>query len=256
MGITEIRESGLLELYVIGGATTDEIKIVEQALIDYPQLKEDLYEIGGALEVYAKVHQVEPSEGVKEKILKQVSSSRPITDKSSIVSVGIPSWITYVLAALAGLMFLLYFSTNSKHISLQTEFEKLQIDCDSIQQASEAQYAVLEQLQSPNNEILAFSATEKFEQTELSLIYNAADKQNFIQVKNIPSISNQESYQLWSLKPGVDPIPLTVFQGDEGLFIPVSFEDGTATYAITIENLGGAQSPNLDNLIGTVNVPS
>lgn len=256
MGIAEIRESGLLELYAIGGATKEEIDIVEQALLEHPKLKEDLYEIGGAMEVYARAHQVTPSPGLKERVLNQVSSSKPLANNSSRSSSGIPNWITYVAGGLVGLLFLLFFSTNSKYRNLKEENDRIRIECDSVRQASLLQFTMMEQLQNPNNDVLAFSASERFNQTELFLIYNQTSKQNFIQVKNIPLINAQESYQLWSLKPGQDPIPLTVFQGDEGLFIPVDFEDDTATYAITIERNGGAQSPNLDNLIGTVNVPT
>lgn len=58
MGIIEIRESGLIELYAIGGATSEEIVIVERALLDFYRLKKDLYEIGEAMEVYARMYQV------------------------------------------------------------------------------------------------------------------------------------------------------------------------------------------------------
>ena len=49
------------------------------------------------------------------------------------------------------------------------------------------------------------------------------------------------------------PVPLDVFQGDEKI-LEVAFEEGTETYAITIEPLGGQESSNLDNLIGTISV--
>jgi len=256
MDIGELRSSGLLELYVIGGATDEEVGIVEQGLIDFPKLKEDLYEIGGAIEVYAKMHKMTPSSALKNRIMEKAglnSASRPT---SVVPAKGIPKGVTYLLAGLAGILGLLYFTTNSNYNKLRTEYAASQNTCDSIIQSNAIQFAVMEQLQDRDNNVLAFNATESFSQTELFLLYNETSKQNFIQVKNIPLINAQESYQLWSLKAGEDPIPLTVFQGDEGLFIPVDFEDGTATYAITIEQRGGAQSPNLDNLIGTVNVPS
>ena len=256
MGITGIRESGLLELFVIGGATAEEVSIVQQGLLDFPELKVDIYEIGGAVEVYAKIHKVTPSLDLKNSIMQKAGFNSVSKSTSIPPSTGIPKWLTYLLGALVGILGILYLTTNSNYNTLSSEYAASQNECDSIRQANAIQFAVMEQLQDRDNEVLAFSATEKFEQTELFLLYNEDSKQNFIQVKNIPLISAQESYQLWSLKAGQDPIPLTVFQGDEGLFIPVDFEDGTATYAVTIEQRGGAQSPNLANLIGTVNVPS
>jgi hypothetical protein len=256
MGIAELRASGLLELYVIGGATAEEVKTVEQGLLDFPELKVDLYEIGGAVEVYAEIHKMEPSVQLKNVIMRKVGVKSAAKSSSLPTSTGIPKWLTYLLAVLVGILGILYWTTNNNYNVMSAEYAASQNESDSIRQANVIQYALMEQLQDQDNEVLAFSATEKFDQTDLFLLYNENSKRNFIQLKNIPPISAQESYQLWSLKAGQDPIPLTVFQGDEGLFIPVDFEDGTATYAITIEQRGGAQSRNLANLIGTINVPS
>ena len=261
MDIREIRASGILEQYALGNCSKQEVEIVEQALIDFPELKKDLYEIGNALEQYAKQFQVEPSGHLKNELIKSATNSNnPIPPKTDISNKApgnrFPSWLTGLLAlGCLGLSYL-YFSNSLKQNALQSEYDNYKILCDSIQAASDIQYALIEDLQNPNNQILALGATPKYSETELFLIYNSVDQKNYLQVQNLPTISNQQSYQLWSLKAGVDPIPLTVFQGDEGVFIPVDFEDGTATYAITIEPFGGVQSPTLDDLIGTVNVPS
>ena len=74
------------------------------------------------------------------------------------------------------------------------------------------------------------------------------------QCRSLPAIASNESYQLWSMKPDQAPIPLTVFQGDEGVFIPVDYEENTGTYAITVESFGGVESPTLENLVATVGV--
>ncbi|MBK8625039.1 MAG: anti-sigma factor [Saprospiraceae bacterium] len=67
------------------------------------------------------------------------------------------------------------------------------------------------------------------------------------------TIKSNQAFQLWSLKDGVDPMPLNVF-ADKNTIIPVDFIDQTATYAITIEPKGGSKSPSLDKLIGTMGV--
>lgn len=47
---------------------------------------------------------------------------------------------------------------------------------------------------------------------------------------------------------------MDVFEFDGSQFIEVDFEENTNAYAITIEEKGGAQSPNLDMLIGVFSV--
>jgi hypothetical protein len=53
------------------------------------------------------------------------------------------------------------------------------------------------------------------------------------------------------LKGDLAPIPLDVFESQEGVFIEVKFEENTNVYAITVEPRGGGTVPTLDNLVGT-----
>lgn len=261
MDLLDIRESGLLELYVLGQCSAEEIRIVEIAIKSFPELKKDLYQIGAALEQYARLHSVAPAAELKDQILEEVRKDNTTVSstkqkKSAPTSTRMPGMIAMVLAASTlALAYFLYLA-NQEKAATQQELDEYKIFCDSIQLNSDAQYAQLERLQDPDNDVLVITPTEKYAETEIFLIYNSNDQQNFVQVRNLPIISDQQSFQLWSLKEGQNPIPLTVFQGDEGFFIPVEYESGTATYAITIEPFGGGQVPTLEDLIGTFNVPA
>lgn len=260
MDLSTIRESGLLELYVLGECTETERRTVEEALEQFPELKDDLYEIGSALEVYARIHEIPPRAGGKETLLNR-AGERGADAKGPVKPAALaprPRAPWGFVAALGGLAVFaaLYFITRQEIVRIQDEYNYYQAQCDSLQQVADQQYAELNQLQDPNNRVLSIQSTGTFANTDLILIYNEVTQQNFVQIRAIPQITDQQSFQLWSLKPGQAPIPLTVFQGDEGLFIPVDFEDNTQTYAITIEPRGGSQAPTLANLIGTVAVPT
>lgn len=264
MGIKEIRESGLLELYVIGDCTDSEVATVENAINQFPELKNDLYQIGASLEKYARISAIQPSEGLKEQFITEAKRRENLAPKDSApqqldkVSTvpKVPMWLGGLLAALSLLLGYLFFNGQSDLDRLQQEYDRYKIACDSIQQAAQIQYALNEQLNDPANTLLAMAATDKYSETDLFIIHNRDRQLNFLQVQNLPSITDDQSFQLWSIKEGQDPIPLTVFQGDEGFVVPIDFETDTNVYAITIETRGGATSPNLDNLIGTVNMPS
>jgi len=259
MDIKQLRASGLLELYVIGQCSDEEKSVVEQGLIDFPELKNDLYQIGGALEVFAKTRRITPSDGLKESILKEArksgrSKSSQKDGDGSGGSNGL-SWIAGLLGLATLALGYLYYSAIQDRAGIQQDYDKSVAVCDSIQRAADLQYALVNQLQDADNQMLVMTATEKYADTDLFILYNSENGQNFLQINNLPPITDQQSYQLWSLKPDQAPIPLTVFQGDEGGLIPIAYEDGTATYAITIEARGGVESPTLEDLIGTVNVP-
>ena len=258
MDINEIRASGLLELYALGQCSAEEIATVEKALQDHAGLREDYEQICISLERYAQLHRVQPSDHVKADLLQKLKESNRLsstkTDDLTPRSRQLPGWLGAMLGFGLILLGYVYYTSLQKVSTLQAEIDEIRASCDSLQNNLNATFATLDILQDRENQILPLSATEAYASTELFLVYNPQKKANFLEVSRLPGISPDQSFQLWSLKEGVAPIPLTVFQGDEGLFIPVDFEEGTQTYAITIEPRGGSQSPTLERLIATVSV--
>ena len=61
LSIEEIKESGLLESYVIGEITEDSLPLVEQAIIDHPELRNEIQEIELCFAKYAQAHDVTPN---------------------------------------------------------------------------------------------------------------------------------------------------------------------------------------------------
>lgn len=78
MSIDEIRESGILEMYVIGAATENECDWVEQAMADHPELKQELYEIELSLESYAKMYAVQPPDALGPMVLAMANYTKRI----------------------------------------------------------------------------------------------------------------------------------------------------------------------------------
>ncbi|MEJ7693873.1 MAG: hypothetical protein WKF69_12725, partial [Daejeonella sp.] len=68
-------ESGILELYVLGDLSGEEIREVESTIAQYPAVKAEVEEIENALQAYAISNAIEPSEAVRTKILNSIASS-------------------------------------------------------------------------------------------------------------------------------------------------------------------------------------
>jgi len=258
MNRSEILESGLLEMYVLGAGTQFEIDTVEKALKDFPDLKQEIHAIEQALKQYALTHGMAPSPGLKSSIISKLKDAAPkatdstnsIDQKNTATSYLIP-FIISMLTALGLLGSLLYQKSNTK--ATIDQYEKEKIICDSIQNAQAKYQSLLADLTEPGIEILEVDATDKYPGTKLYIHNNKETKKNIIQLTNLPPIASNQSFQLWSLKEGSDPIPLDVFRNEIDLF-EVQYVDGTNAYAITIESLGGAQAPTMDNLIGVIPV--
>ncbi len=256
MNIADIRESGLLELYVLNEVSADDRRIVLAAIEKYPELKRDIQEIEYSLEQYAKVHAVVPSSDIKAKLLQNLDPP-PVpqnTSKSDGTNNRRSFFGPFITALIigSGSIAALFFTRNEMQ-QLNAQYESDKILCDSLQLVEQQRQEIFAGITDPNSKILVGDATENYEETVLYIHHNPSSGKNYLQIKELPDIAINQSYQLWSLKDGVDPIPLDVFQGSDSLF-EIQFEENTNAYAITIEPLGGQSSPTLERLITIIPV--
>ncbi len=253
ISLTDIRDYGLLELYVLGELAPSERMRVEEAIRQYPELKTELAEIEHAFKHYAFAKTVTPEPRVLDQALKTINASsippspqQPPSSGGGAGLSGLFGALALVLASLAGYF---WYQTDQAKDALSVAEAELE-NCITTSEGTNEAVAVLDDLQRKDNQVVAIAATDKYASTSIFIYNNPATERNYLALGDLPELGPDQSFQLWSLKEGVDPIPLTVFDDSETI-VPVSFEQGTGTYAITIEQKGGATSPNLDQLIGT-----
>ena len=240
----------------MGQLSAREQAIVLQHLADFPILRAEVQRIERALETYALAASVQAPAGIKQRILDEIGRTgnqtvtQPMKGVSSI-------WRLLAILGILAVAVLIYLLLQKDEEVNQIQ-QRLDIVIDSCAQQNQqniAQISILQQLTLPDNEILRMTGTPAFPQTDLYFHHNPVTQRNFIQVRELPTLAANQSFQLWSLKPDVAPIPLTVFQQQQpSQILEVQYEDATASYAITIEPLGGQNAPTLANLIGIVNV--
>jgi len=253
ISLTEIRDAGLLELYVIGELAPSERGQVEEAIRTYPELKTELAEIEHAFKHFAFAKTIKPDARVLAAALTLIGAgpypptpSSPSGGSGGSNLGGLLGLLALVFAGVAGFFWYQGNQAADALAAAQTEVE----DCLVKQEASRANIALLNDLQRNDNQLVSITATDKYPQTSITIYNNATTERNYLSLGELPALGPNQSYQLWSLKADTDPIPLTVFD-DSTRILPVAFESGTGTYAITIEQKGGAQSPDLTQLIGT-----
>ena len=252
----EIKESGLLEQYVLGLLDVEELALVEEHIARFPELKQDIREIESALQMYAQAMGIQPRPGLEEQIIESARVSGRSVPGSHLSKMVPKAWLWAASIFGIGLLISLFslFALKNELTNVQKEYAIAKSDCETLVDDQNKTIEVLQKLNNPDTKKLNMNATPGFPETELLFYLNPESKENFIQVKKLPVVAQGEVYQLWSLKDGEAPIPLSTFTGENGDIIPVEFVDNTATYAITIEPQGGSQSPNLSKLICTVGV--
>jgi len=254
ISLTDIRDYGLLELYVLGELAPTERLRVEEAVRLYPELQKELAEIEQAFKHFAFAKTVAPQPHVLEQALKTINAgATPPAPQQPPPSGGGVTGLSGLFGALALLFASLsgyfWYQAGQAKDALAVAEAELE-NCITTNEGSSQAIALLDDLQRNDNQIVSISATDKYASTSIFIYNNPATERNYLALGALPELKPDQSFQLWSLKEGEDPIPLTVFDDAETI-VPVSFEAGTGTYAITIEQKGGAQSPNLAQLIGT-----
>lgn len=250
-------ESGILELYVLGQLPPEEEKEVQDMQAKHIEIQREIHEISISLEKYGQINAIKAPAHFADRIFENLPS-KPVY--SSVKASDVPpksglTWntLTTLFALLSVLGFSMYFILKTEHNSAIQKYESDKKACDSIATQQQQQFAIINQINDPYNKIIDMTPTAGYAGISVYLHYNVVNKKNFLQLVNLPEITSDQAFQLWSLKDGADPMPLDVFV-DNNKIIEVAFVDNTATYAITIEPKGGSKSPTLERLIGTMGV--
>lgn len=257
MTVEEIRASGLLESYVLGGLSREQQNALEQHLIDFPELKTDLRSIERAFRAFAELNGMQPRPQLKAQIMKSIGRSDSTNDgpppstKRGLGPFFLPAILMMVLL---GISWFWGNKQSKKASSVTAEYAEFQVVCDSIAGRNKSLQEIITHISTDGNKKLDLAPTDAYVGTHLFLFLNEQAGTNYLQASALPSLSANEVFQLWSLKDGQAPIPLTTFKGLENQIFKVAFEENTGTYAITIEKDGGSDKPDLSRLIGTIQV--
>ena len=265
MNIKKYIESGILEQYVMGLLPKELQDEVEQNAQRYPPIKAELDQIEDALEVYGKANAITPPAHIEAAILSKIdtsASSTPIEKKrgkNKYRKYFGPSLLT--IACLVTLVWA--FSLNNRLANLQQEllstqedYTNLEQECLLEKQGKEKTETIIALYKEPATLPVRLAGTEKAPEASASMLWNPSTQQSFLEVGNLPPISDlNKQYQLWAIVDGT-PVDMGVFDLaiDEDTFIEVSFIETPQAFAITLENKGGSPKPSLEEMVVIGNV--
>ncbi len=254
MTLKEIRNSGLLELYVLGDIDAEDKRLVSACLKKYPELKQDLKEIEFALLKYAEANAIEAPKSTLQNVLDSLTMSNSTIKNSE--NKAIQNNYFYPLAAtlLLATFFLGWKNYQASH-KLESQNQVI-IDCETEKNNQLEKIALLDYIVNNNTKAVNIEASERYTNTKLTLYTNNTLQKNIIKVDTLPDIDPNQTFQLWSLDGDGPPKPMDVFLERDQVFIETGYNGSSQAYAITIEKTGGSEVPNLEQLIGVFNVNS
>lgn len=245
--------SGILEQYVLGKLSAEEMAEVEQHAAQYPEIKEEIEAIELALEEYALLHGQTPPPGVLSTILQNVEEKgthAQLKGNSSSRTLLVIAWVLFFAAALGWLYAYQQNKDRADAIAaLSEELSTTEVACDSIQAELDQLRQELEFLRNPATLDTRMQGTDLSPEAIAAVFYNPASEASLIDVGNLPVPPSDQQYQLWAIVDGA-PVSMGVFEvgADTSNLQPVEYVAGAQAYAVTLEPKGGSESPTLEQM--------
>ncbi len=273
MTLQEIRVSGLLEQYVIGAIDQDQKEIVENAIIEFPQLLSDIKEIGTALEQYLTIYQESPTPLLKERIISSIDSApavtptsrRLVTSKTKAPSKSKskknnPSDFDLIKAiglSLAGLFLMsslwLWISSNGAEEKHQIVINQLKTDIEKekeINNGLQLQIDQLGELYKQNNKIYHMTPARRYPLSRLYLIDVPDSQKKFLHIGNLPPLPVNGRYQLWTVGANGQVATSAVISESNDFISEVEIAQSTSLI-LSIETNPDLVRPTRRNIVGS-----
>lgn len=250
----EIIASGLLELYVTGSLSAEEIQEVESARAQYPSVKKELTQIEDSLIQLSEATGGNVSPKVWERIVQFTQGVRPINSTPKRNWSSMTGWAAALLF-FVGLAFMLKQNSdlkdkirtvNTRNMVLQ---EKTSITEAQLIEANDLLDIVRSKefnaISLPGNVAVAPAAYA-------TVYYNENENIAYIDAKGLPKPPKGKVYQVWSLI--MDPLtPRSVgiledFEMADTVFFKVENIPSPEAFGITLEPEGGSDTPTLTQL--------
>ena len=281
MDIQAYITSGIIEAYVLGLASPDEVREVEMYATQYTEVKKALTDFEIALESQAMESAIQPPVYLKQKIMAAITSekSSSVTTTSSkninqdqpqakIVPItAAPKSIRWLRGAVAASVILLLgsailnFYYYSRYKEYYTQYTKVNNDYNTLLAQNNTLIAKTDAFQVIFKEIndssvikIPMQAASPERPGLLATVYwNKQSKDVFLAVNNLPKPPAGKQYQLWA----VDVVNGQLSPADAGMLnlnlqpyevVRMKKSEKAQKFAITLEKEGGVPSPTLSEL--------
>ena len=266
LDIKEYISSGVIEAYVLGMATDEEIRELESLCVQYQEVKQALEEAEDTLGRLLTVeNQEQPPAAMKESIFDTLIQEGLLLDENKEanevkeVEIHRASKINWYALTAAACMLLLVIGAIY-HFNVVKELKSKIVTLTIAQRSLLAENInFMEQVQSKQEELMAVAkpSVVKYnlvgvtghENSVATLYWDQTTKDLYLMPQGLPALPVGKQYQLWAIVDG-KPVNAGVFNAtDFNVLQKMIVTKRAEMFAITIENEGGAEQPTLDQMV-------
>lgn len=252
---TNIKESGLLEQYVLGELDAAQQREIEAVLKSDAVLAQYVLELEDDFEKLALENSINPPAHIKSNLLEAIKTSDtkviPLKDKKS------NSWYLGIAASFAAFLlistYLLYAELQSLKSDLEIvsqEKELLLNDLNSMAGNYDELISKYNIIANPNTQQYILQGNALSPEAKIVSYVNHEDKAVVINTKLLPELDENHDYQMWADVEG-EMINMGIIPKGKDM-IAMTYIDHAESFNITIEPLGGNDHPTVERLISNV----
>ncbi|MGJ1430196.1 anti-sigma factor [Sphingobacterium spiritivorum] len=279
MDIKEYISSGIIEAYVMGLASEEEVSILECVRKNNAEVEQAILEAQQTLEDFATVHAMPPPSGLKTAIWDKISAQESTdSDNENIVpfisqaeenKLSVeqkseddpkiknldnvqPSRTMSRIAVAASLISVcsllgnLYLHNKSKEN--ESQLAKVAAENNVTQQALANLQDKWKMIHDPQMKTITLAGVENHPGLKALVFWDSNSKNVYLSMENMPAAPEGMQYQLWAIVDG-KPVDAGVFPQDKTLDVNMmSTIPSAQAFAITLEKQGGSPTPTMSQM--------
>lgn len=267
MDIQAYISSGIVESFVLGLASEEEVQEVLQYRKQYPELEAAILDFELLLEQQGMEEAVPPPSRVKESLFLELEDSfeeeeapvistmidhveAPQAEMTPVSITGVAAWWKYAAAAifvafLANAAFSVW--VYSKYKNLNNEYAALKQENAQEKLRFNSLYADVFKMQDANMQMVRMQGVEGKEGNLATVYWDKVSGEVYLFQNKLPETAKDKQYQLWAIVDG-QPVDAGVIDPDCEVLCKLKNIEGAQAFAITLEKAGGSPTPTLTEL--------
>jgi anti-sigma-K factor RskA len=260
-------QSGVIESYVLGLASSNEVTELESMRLKYTEIDEAINEFAVSLEKQALENSVPPPDDLKEKILKAIRDEELSTPVIPIQKGNEEHFNTTVhsirpwrMAAAASIILLIvstalnyylyqqYHNKNEAYQALLSDRNTLQANNQIYQTNLREWEEAAAMMANPKMATVKLKGIPGKEANMATILWDTGNKDVYVMANRLEAPSKGKQYQLWAIVDG-KPVDAGTLDAECIGVCKMKNIPKAEAFAITLENVGGSQTPTLTAML-------